>query len=291
MQTVSVSRFLEKATGSLPYGRIYGREFLTNVIRQVRLFTLGDADAWKKKAGPGAVLVGSHQAFAESLFPGTEERGVSAFARPQPAFIALPDQEQNHADGTGMASYFSCPVVTFPINAHLLASRLQGALREQLDGKKQVGACLVAIGAVGVLITGESGAGKTRTSLALVARGHAWVADDVVAVSRTPDGRLYGSAPRAVARLMALKDRGIIPATHLIPHEQIKKNCQIKLVVEIMQNGEARSPEGENPLSTKEETAILDLPLPYYVITTMGAKDAADKIEIIAAGYHLSSRR
>jgi HPr kinase/phosphorylase len=48
---------------------------------------------------------------------------------------------------------------------------------------------------LGVIIVGDSGIGKSESALELISRGHRFISDDVVDISRVSDGRLVGTAP------------------------------------------------------------------------------------------------
>ena len=67
---------------------------------------------------------------------------------------------------------------------------------------------LVNIDCVGVLITGESGTGKSETSLQLISRGHALVADDVVEIKPTSAAPV-GSPPVRLRQLIEIRGLGI----------------------------------------------------------------------------------
>ena len=54
---------------------------------------------------------------------------------------------------------------------------------------------LVDVYGEGVLITGESGIGKSEAALELIKRGHRLVTDDVVEIRKVSDDTLIGSAP------------------------------------------------------------------------------------------------
>ena len=69
---------------------------------------------------------------------------------------------------------------------------------------------LVDVYGVGVLLTGESGVGKSEAALELVKRGHQLAADDVVDICRVSDDRLVGEAPEMVRHFMEIRGIGII---------------------------------------------------------------------------------
>ena len=69
---------------------------------------------------------------------------------------------------------------------------------------------LVSVYGMGVLITGDSGVGKSEAALELIRRGHQLVADDVVDICRVSDNRLTGECPEMVRHFMEIRGIGII---------------------------------------------------------------------------------
>ena len=69
---------------------------------------------------------------------------------------------------------------------------------------------LVDVYGVGILLTGESGVGKSEAALELVKRGHQLAADDVVDICRVADDRLIGESPEMVRHFMEIRGIGII---------------------------------------------------------------------------------
>lgn len=92
---------------------------------------------------------------------------------------------------------------------------------------------LVDVYGEGVLITGESGIGKSEAALELVRRGHRLVSDDVVEISRINDHTLVGKAPDITRNFIELRGIGIVDVKTLYGVECIKEKQQIDLVINL----------------------------------------------------------
>lgn len=92
---------------------------------------------------------------------------------------------------------------------------------------------LVDVYGEGVLITGDSGIGKSEAALELVKRGHRLVADDVVELRRVSDASLVGSAPAVTKNFIELRGIGIIDIKQIFGVESVKDTQNINLIINL----------------------------------------------------------
>ena len=92
---------------------------------------------------------------------------------------------------------------------------------------------LVDVYGVGVLITGESGIGKSEAALELIKRGHRLVTDDAVEIRKVSNETLVGSAPGVTKYFIELRGIGIIDVKTLFGVESVKESQQIDMVMQL----------------------------------------------------------
>ncbi len=92
---------------------------------------------------------------------------------------------------------------------------------------------LVDVFGEGVLITGESGIGKSEAALELVKRGHRLVTDDAVEIRKVSDETLVGSAPEVTRHFIELRGIGIIDVKTLYGVSSVKDTQNIDLVIHL----------------------------------------------------------
>ena len=92
---------------------------------------------------------------------------------------------------------------------------------------------LVDVYGEGVLITGESGIGKSEAALELVKRGHRLVTDDVVELRKVSDDTIIGSAPDITKNFIELRGIGIVDIKALFGVASVRDTQSIDLVIKL----------------------------------------------------------
>ncbi len=131
----------------------------------------------------------------------------------------------------------------------------------------------------GVLITGESGVGKSETAIELVKRGHRLVADDAVEIRRVSN-QLIGKAPELIRHYIELRGIGVIDVQQLFGMSAVKLESQLDLVVYLERWQEDKF---YDRLGLDEETVnILDMKLPILTIPVQPGRNLAAIVEVAA---------
>ncbi len=146
---------------------------------------------------------------------------------------------------------------------------------------------LVEVYGVGVLITGESGVGKSETALELIKRGHALIADDVVSIRKEADDVLIGECPKMIQDLMEIRGIGIIDIRAMYGVSAICRRKQINMVIHLEKWVETK--EYVRLGMEDDRTRILDVDLPLYLTPVRPGRNLAIIIEVAARNYSLKS--
>ncbi len=106
-------------------------------------------------------------------------------------------------------------------------------LNVQLAPCISVHGVLVDVFGEGLLITGESGIGKSEAALELIKRGHRLVTDDVVEIRRVSEETIIGSAPDITKHFIELRGIGIVDVKALFGASSVKDTQAIDLVIRL----------------------------------------------------------
>ena len=154
------------------------------------------------------------------------------------------------------------------------------ALHNYLAPRLTTHGVLVEIYGEGVLLTGDSGIGKSETALELIKRGHRLVADDAVEIKKIARDRLMGTAPELIRYYMELRGIGVINVRHIYGVGAVKPSTGIDLVVK-MENWVAGKAYDRLGLSSETET-ILGVELPCVTIPVTPGRNLAVILELAA---------
>ncbi len=171
-------------------------------------------------------------------------------------------------------------VLTTDMNTSEFYAQLIGTLRRHLAPRQTVHGGLVEVHGEGMLITGDSGIGKSETALELIKRGHRLIADDAVEILRTSRDSLMGRSPAIIQYFMELRGIGVINVRNVYGIGAVKPSCPIDLVVSLEAWDDSRKYDRLG-IET-ETTSFLDVSLPLVTIPVRPGRNLAVILEIAA---------
>ena len=156
-------------------------------------------------------------------------------------------------------------------------------LRDRLAPRETRHGVLVNVFGAGLLITGNSGVGKSEAALELVKRGHRLVADDAVELRRMGRTRLMGSSPPMIRYLMELRGLGIIDVRRIYGVGAVLPACDVDLVVKFVRWDEGF--DYDRLGLTEETTSFLGVTVPQVTIPVAPARNLAIILEVAAMNH------
>ena len=179
-----------------------------------------------------------------------------------------------------MAEKYGVSVLTTEVDTSEFYAQLIGTLRRHLAPRQTIHGVLVEVHGEGMLITGDSGIGKSETALELIKRGHRLIADDAVEIRRTSRNTLEGRSPAIIQYFMELRGIGVINVQQVYGIGAVKPACPIDLVVSMELWDDARR---YDRLGIETETTeYLGVTLPMITIPVRPGRNLAVILELAA---------
>ena len=142
-----------------------------------------------------------------------------------------------------------------------------------------ISAGFLRIFGLGTLIIGDSGIGKSESALELIARGHQFVADDVVQVRKTLPGDLVGTAPPLSRNFMEIRGLGIINIRAIFGPRSILRTSKVDLVVRLKKWRRGYEVDRLG-LKSGDDMTILGRKIPQLAIPVAPGRNIATLIEV-----------
>lgn len=157
-----------------------------------------------------------------------------------PALIFCRNQEPP-TECLDMARKHDITILRTPETTSYIISNLISSLNYSLAPRVTRHGVLVEVYGEGLLLTGESGIGKSEAAIELLKRGHRLISDDAVELRRTSSKSLTGTAPALIRNYIELRGIGIINVAQLFGMGAVKGESSIDLIINIVKWSEVQN--------------------------------------------------
>ncbi len=130
---------------------------------------------------------------------------------------------------------------------------------------------------MGVLITGDSGVGKSELALELISRGHGLVADDVVEMARIAPTTIEGRCPGMLRDFLEVRGLGLLNIRTIFGETASRRKMKLKLIVHL-QKTVAGSDAPRLPLDAQTQE-VLGVPVRKVLIPVAAGRNLAVLLE------------
>ena len=233
-----------------------------NLIHPDRIQVIGAPElAWAKKrqtgdrrdhmhtivaAHPPAIIVADGCEIGESTLSECQATGTPLFSTPKPAAVVI--------------------------------DTLRLYLSRQLAETITLHGVFMDVLGMGVLITGESGVGKSELGLELISRGHGLVADDVVEVSRLGPDSLEGRCPELLKDFLEVRGLGLLNIRTVFGETACRRKMRMKLIAHLQKPLTGVPQTARLPLDAQTEN-ILGVPVRKVSIPVAAGRNLAVLLE------------
>ena len=166
------------------------------------------------------------------------------------------------------------PLIASPLSAARVIDTLRHYLGKAAAETCQMHGVLMDVLGMGVLISGESGLGKSELALELVSRGHGLVADDVVDLSRIAPHTVEGRCPPLLRNLLEVRGLGLLDIRTIFGETAVRPKMKLKLIVHLVRRSTMENEYQRLPLEALTQE-VLGVPIRKVVIPVAAGRNLA----------------
>ncbi len=181
----------------------------------------------------------------------------------------------------------SIPLFKSPLSSNKLTESLHYYLTTLFADVLTMHGVYMEVHAIGVLITGPSGVGKSEVALELITRGHRLVADDTPQFSRIAPDIINGTCPSALQDFLEVRGLGIINVRELFGDSAIKSNKYLRLIIRLEPLDKEELIQIDRLEGSYRTQRVLDLDIPEITLPVAPGRNLAVLLECAARNHML----
>jgi HPr kinase/phosphorylase len=224
-------------------------------------------------------LVGRREvAYLMDSLPEDQERRIQRIVTLEPPVVIVADGEAPPDRLVAMCERAAIPLFVTAESAGQVIDVVRGYLSQLFAERTTRHGVFMDILGLGVLLTGESGLGKSELGLELISRGHGLVADDAVDIYRVSQTALEGRCPELLLNLLEVRGIGLLDIKAIFGETAVRRKMRVKLIVHLVRKETLEREFERLPYEPLYER-ILDVPVRKAVIAVDAGRNLAVLVE------------
>lgn len=188
-----------------------------------------------------------------------------------------------------IANQKNFPVFEFAEKTYILTADLTSFLSEKLAQTDSIHGEMLSINGTGVLITGESGMGKSELALDLIKRGHILVADDVVEYARIHN-EIVCWAPENLRKMLEVRGIGILDVTLIVGPQSYLDKTKLDFIIKLVSKEDYIKNNNNRLEPTEKSMRLFDIDVTVIEIPVTEGKSMSPIIEAAVVNHILKNR-
>lgn len=209
----------------------------------------------------------------------------------RPTALIVTKDQTVPSDLRDAADESNTPLWSSPKRGHEILTFLQYHLARLLARRETLHGVFMEVYSIGVLITGESGSGKSELALELLTRGHRLVADDAPEFTQIAPDVIDGHCPELLQDLLEVRGLGVLNVREMFGHTAVKPSKYLRLVVHLRPLNPLDDVDGMKRLTGDVGYRdIIDTRIPQIAIPVAPGRNLAVLVEAAVRSHMLKSK-
>ena len=226
------------------------------------------------------VLGLAETAYLAGLDADERARTLARLFAGQPAMVVVSDDQAPPQDLAEMAGATATPLFRAAVPGYEVISHLRYYLSDVLAERVTIHGVFMAVLGIGVLLTGESGIGKSEVALELISRGHRLIADDTPEFHRiAPDVISGHCCTPELSGFLEVRGLGVLDIRAMFGDTAIKPHKALRLIVELKRMSEEELSNLDRLEGSRQHRTILDVRIPQVTIPVIPGRNLAVLVE------------
>ena len=224
-------------------------------------------------------IVGKREvAYLNDDSPEVTERRISRIVTLDPPVLIVADGQVPPDRLVALCDRADIPLFVTAESAGHVIDVVRGYLGQHFAERTTRHGVFMDILGLGVLLTGESGLGKSELGLELISRGHGLVADDAVDLYRVSQTALEGRCPDLLMNLLEVRGIGLLDIKAIFGETAVRRKMRLKLIVHLVRQATMDRDFERLPYEPLNED-ILDVSIRKTVIAVDAGRNLAVLVE------------
>jgi HPr kinase/phosphorylase len=205
-------------------------------------------------------------------------RRVSRIVTLEPPVLVLADGQTAPDELVAMCERAQIPMFSTAESAAFVIDVLRAYLSKHFADRTSMHGVFMDILGLGVMITGESGLGKSELGLELISRGNGLVADDAVDLYRINQATIEGRCPELLQNLLEVRGIGLLDIRAIFGETAVRRKMRLKLIVHLVRK-ETLERDYERLPHEPLTQDVLGVPVRKVVIQVVAGRNIAVLVE------------
>ena len=229
---------------------------------------------------PGRLQVFGHQEikYYQKLKAASRKSHIEELVNGAPPALIIAQDLEAPPEILVVCAEKGIPLFLTPLAAAEVIDYLRVYLSKKLAQRTIMHGVFMDVLGVGVLITGESGLGKSELGLELISRSHGLVADDAVEFSRIAPNMIEGRCPTLLQNLLEVRGLGLLDIKAIFGETAVRRKMRLKLIVHLVRRSALEEEVERLPFHFPTED-VLGLAIRKVVIPVAAGRNIAVLLE------------